>query len=251
MNLAVAGKGGVGKTTVAALMVRALVEDGTKPVLVVDADPNYSLGDFLGVEIEETIAEIREGTTGSSGAPPPGVPRARVVENRIQRAVSEDASFDLVTMGRPEGPGCYCAVNELLRLFLSKLSKQYRAVIMDNEAGMEHLSRRTSSGVDVLLIAFEPTVPGARAAARISSLAKTLPVKIGRRVAVATKWKGNLPEKAAEILAHAGLEVEYRIPEDAAVAEVVADGQDVMKLSGESQAYRAVKDMVERLQGGQ
>jgi len=241
----------VGKTTLAALIVRALVEDGVKPVLAVDADANCTLGEFLGVEVEKTIAEIREESTGSDGAPPAGIPRSRVIEDKIQRAVSEEASFDLLTMGRPEGPGCYCAVNALLRSFLAKLSKEYKAVVVDNEAGMEHLSRRTSSGVGVLLIAFEPTVPGARAAARISSLAGALPVEVGRRVAVATKWTGEMPEKAADILAGAGLEVEYRIPEDALVAEAVADGRDLRKLSGDSPAYGAVKDMVRGLQGGQ
>ena len=251
MTVAVAGKGGVGKTTLAALIVRALVEEGMKPVLAVDADANYTLGEYLGVEVEKTIAEIREESTGSDGAPAAGIPRARVIEDKIQRAVSEDSGFDLLTMGRPEGPGCYCAVNALLRTFLATLSKQYRAVVIDNEAGMEHLSRRTAADVDRLLIAFEPTVPGARAAARISSLVEKLSAKVGRKLAVATKHEGELPGKVADILARAELEVRARIPEDRMVAEAVADGRDLRELPAHSQAYRAVKDMVSNLQGGQ
>ena len=249
-TIAVAGKGGVGKTTLAALTVRALLEDGVRPVLAVDADPNYSLGAFLGVDVGRTIAEIREESTGSEGAPPAGVPRSRVIEGKIQRAVDEETGFDILTMGRPEGPGCYCYVNSLLRSFLAGLGEQYRAVVIDNEAGMEHLSRRTSAAVDRLLIAFEPTVPGARAAARISSLAENLPVKVGRKLAVATKWAGELPEKVAGILDRAGLKAAYRIPKDPLVAEAVADGKDLRELPRDSQAYGAVKDMVKDF-GGQ
>jgi len=155
-TIAISGKGGSGKTTLAAMIIRALLEHSDNgAVLAVDADPNSCLGLMLGVKPVCTVADIRE----DARAKPPsnaGMDRVRSVEYGIQQAITEAQGFDLLTMGRPEGPSCYCAVNNMLRKFLDELSSQYRFVVIDNEAGMEHLSRRTTNNVDLLCIVSEP-----------------------------------------------------------------------------------------------
>jgi len=154
-TIAVSGKGGSGKTTLAAMIIRSLLERGRRgAILAVDADPNSCLAMALGVQVIATIADIRE--QASTKQPTnPGADRLRTFEYGIQQAITEADGFDLLAMGRPEGPGCYCAANNMLRQFMDKLSGQYEYVIIDNEAGMEHLSRRTTNNVDLLYIVAE------------------------------------------------------------------------------------------------
>ena len=177
ISIAIGGKGGSGKTTIASMVVRVLLErkDGGA-ILAVDADPNSCFGLALGVEPAGTVAQIREQARGRP--PEAGVDRLRLVEYEMQRAITEADGFDLLTMGRPEGPSCYCAVNNMLRQFLDKLSSQYQFVIIDNEAGMEHLSRRTTNNVDLLCIVAEPTAVGVVTAKRIYELAGALPIAV-------------------------------------------------------------------------
>ena len=182
LSIAVAGKGGTGKTTFASLLVRALKEAGVRPILAVDADPNSSLAEALGVESGLALAEIREQGSSPEGSPASGVGRARALEDEIQRAIVESEGFDLITMGRGEGPRCYCYVNNLLRQSLDRLTGEYAAVVLDNEAGMEHLSRRTTRDVDVLVLVGDPTMPSLRAVRRILELSHQLPVRIARRM---------------------------------------------------------------------
>ncbi|MHC4659851.1 MAG: AAA family ATPase, partial [Planctomycetota bacterium] len=158
-TIAISGKGGSGKTTLAAMIIRALTGRSAKAVLAVDADPNSCLGLTMGTEANSTIAEIREKTRQKQPSDG-GMDRVRSLEYGLQQAITEANGFDLLTMGRPEGPDCYCAVNNLLRSFLDKLSSAYSFVIIDNEAGMEHLSRRTTNNVDILCIAAEATPIG-------------------------------------------------------------------------------------------
>jgi len=176
--IAISGKGGSGKTTLAAMVIRCLLENkNSGAVLAVDADPNSCLALMLGVEPVGTIAQIREQTrtkSPNSG----GMDRVRSFEYGVQQAITEASGFDLLTMGRPEGPACYCAANNMLRTFLDKLSSQYQFVIIDNEAGMEHLSRRTTNNVDLLCIVAEPTNIGVLTARRISELARELPILV-------------------------------------------------------------------------
>ncbi|MBN1109834.1 MAG: AAA family ATPase, partial [Methanomassiliicoccales archaeon] len=139
--IAVAGKGGVGKSTVSALLIRSLVRTGT--VLAVDADPNSNLGLMLGVEVLGTVGQVREGMLSSKGEIPRDMSKQEYLQLKLRQILAEGEDFDLLTMGRPEGPGCYCYVNDLLRLFVDRLMCSYDHVVIDNEAGMEHLSRRT------------------------------------------------------------------------------------------------------------
>ena len=159
ISLAIAGKGGTGKTTLSALIVRALGILHVRPALAVDADPNSNLAEALGVAPGMPLAQIREQGSSPEGSPPSGIGRARAIDDEIQRAIVESQGFDLIAMGRPEGPRCYCYVNNLLRRSLDSLAANYAAVVMDNEAGMEHLSRRTTNNVDFLVVVTDCTLP--------------------------------------------------------------------------------------------
>ena len=175
--IALAGKGGTGKTSVAGLTVRYLMEKKKKPVLAVDADSNSCLHEALGVEVHATIGHLREESlrTIRSGAERPGgMSMEQLFDYQVQQSVIEAKGFDLMVMGRPEGPGCYCAANNIIRKYTDKLSETYSYVVIDNEAGMEHLSRRTTHKVDLLLIVSDPTVRGIKTAQRIAGLVKEL-----------------------------------------------------------------------------
>jgi CO dehydrogenase maturation factor len=248
ISIAIAGKGGIGKTTLSALLVRALRESGIRPILAVDADPNSNLAETLGVDPGRPLAEIREVGSSPEGSPASGIGRVRAVEDEIQRAITEADGFDLITMGRPEGPRCYCAVNNLLRKSLDSLTHNYAAVVVDNEAGMEHLSRRSTNNVDFLLIVMNPTLPSARAAGRILALSNELPVAIGRRMLLVNRLgpQGMPEEVSSEI---SGLHVERLpdVPQDDELEREGNTGQDVFRLSTHSPALLAVRNVVKEL----
>lgn len=249
LSIAVAGKGGVGKTTLAALLVRALRETRIRPILAVDADPNSNLAEALGIRPGRLLADIREQGSSPEGSPPSGIGRVRAVEDEIQRAIAEAEGFDLVTMGRPEGPRCYCYVNNLLRKSLDDLARNYAAVVLDNEAGMEHLSRRTTNNVDFLVAVTDPTLPALRAAERILTLSRELPVKIAHRAVLINRAVGgNVPEEVARRLAQLDAGRLPDVPQDAEVERAGAAGGDVFSLSTLSPALAAVRRVVETLQ---
>ena len=183
-TVAVAGKGGVGKTVFSALAVRHLHESTKEVVLAVDADPNYNLGAKLGTEPGKTIGELREELASLGEEPPPGMAKQEYLEYQIRLALKEGPGFDLLTMGRQEGPGCYCYVNNILRTLIDSLSSRYRYVVIDNEAGMEHLSRRTTRASDVLAVLCDRTLSSQRAAERIARLAEEMRLSIRRKVLV-------------------------------------------------------------------
>jgi CO dehydrogenase maturation factor len=248
LSIAVAGKGGTGKTTFASLLVRALVERGVRPVLAVDADPNANLAEALGVEPGLTLAEIRERGSTPEGSPSSGIGRVRAVEDEVQRALAEAQGFDLLTMGRPEGPRCYCAVNHLLRQSLDTLGRNYAAVVLDNEAGMEHLSRRTTNEIDFLIAVLNPTLPSLRAVRRILDLPRYLRGRLGQRVVLATRFVHvGVPEPLSSQIAVLGVERLPDVPQDDAVERAGAVGRDVFGLDAGSPALEAVRRSAARL----
>jgi len=248
LSIAVAGKGGTGKTTFASLLVRALKEAGVRPILAVDADPNSSLAEALGVESGLALAEIREQGSSPEGSPASGVGRARALEDEIQRAIVESEGFDLITMGRGEGPRCYCYVNNLLRQSLDRLTGEYAAVVLDNEAGMEHLSRRTTRDVDVLVLVGDPTMPSLRAVRRILELSHQLPVRIARRMILLNRVPGReLPGPVAEELTRLEAPRLPDVPQDDTVELAGAEGRDVFSLPENTPALEAVGRVVEVL----
>ena len=241
-TIAISGKGGSGKTTLATMIVRFLLaQTDRKTVLVVDADPNACLGLTLGVQPTGTIADIREMKPGNAG-----MDRLRSFEYNMQQAITEADGFDLLTMGHPEGPGCYCAANNILRTFMDKLSSTYGYVVVDNEAGMEHLSRRTTNNVDLLCIVAEQTSIGALTARRIFDLAKQLPIVV-RQIGVI--WnKSCVPspvprvpddERRATSDELDGIDIFGHIPCDKAVSDASMQARTVFDLANDSPALSA------------
>ena len=245
--IAVSGKGGTGKSTLAALMIRTLLDSGRKPVLAVDADPNACLGLLLNVEPAETIGELREEVLEDPEQIPAGMGKADYLDYRLHECTVEGTGFDLITMGRSEGPRCYCYLNSLLRHFLDRLDEKYRYVVIDNEAGMEHLSRRTTRDVDLLLVVSDATVIGLRSAARIHTLADTLDVNIRRWGLVINRHDGELgPAQQAEI-EEARLDLWGQVPQDDAVLVQALAGESVLDLPTESPAVAAVRGVLQRI----
>jgi len=248
LSIAIAGKGGTGKTTFSALLVRVLRDKGIRPILAVDADPNSTLADALGVDEGRPLAEIREQGSSAEGSPASGVGRARAIEDEIHRAITEADGFDLVTMGRGEGPRCYCYVNNLLRQSLDTLGKSYDTLVLDNEAGMEHLSRRTTNDVDFLIAVSNPTMPSLRAVKRIMQLSSELPINIRHRMVLVNRVGPDSPREVVEgELASVEAERLPDVPNDENVERAGAVGQDVFSLDDHNPALMAVRNIVEKL----
>jgi len=242
-TIAVSGKGGSGKTTVASMLVRAVLErPDNGSVLCIDADPNSCLALALGVEPGTTVAEIRE-QSRTKPDDAGGMDRVRAFEYGLQQAVVEAGRFDLVTMGRPEGPSCYCAVNNLLRRILDELGSKYQFVIIDNEAGMEHLSRRTTNKVDLLCIVAEPTPVGVLTAQRIVGLARQLPIIVSETGVFWNRMDGGHPP--TDELPTVG-----SAPEDSFVLQASKKGESVFALPESSPALQAVRGIVDSMVTG-
>lgn len=233
-SIAISGKGGTGKTTLTALMIRCLLERSAGPVLAVDADANACLGITLGVEPEGTIADLRDDILNQKTPLSQGAGKLKLFEMGCEQLLTESKGFDLLTMGRPEGPKCYCAVNNVLRSFLDRLSGSYGWVITDNEAGMEHISRRTTNNVDSLFIVGEPTRVGIVTAKRIIELIGTLPISIGQ---IGVIWNRTGREVDVELNGAVNL---GSVPHDDEVFNLSMEGRSVFELDAENPALKAV-----------
>ena len=245
-TLAVAGKGGTGKTTVAALAVRYLAQQLGKAVMAVDADPNATLCFALGAELGQTVAQIREDVVARRIELSPGMSRGRAVEYLIHQSVVECGPYDLLSMGRPEGPGCYCYANHILRKYLDQVGESYPFVVVDNEAGMEHLSRRTTNDVDLLLILSEPTVVSLRSAARVAATSRELAITVHACGLVLNRVEGALPEPVESALAGVDVPVLARLPRDEGVGAAAAQGQSVFDLPPDNPVYQQVGAMLDQ-----
>ncbi|HHY96094.1 MAG TPA: AAA family ATPase [Firmicutes bacterium] len=245
-HISVAGKGGTGKTTLSALLVRWLRENGKTPVLVVDADPNANLGEALGVQPEGTISEVLESAKTKQGVPS-GMTTNTFIEYRLSQVLTEATGFDLLVLGGPEGAGCYCFPNEMLRHYMEELSGNYPYLVMDNEAGLEHLSRRVARDVDVLLVTSDPTVRGVRSAARIARLARQMKVVSGDVWFVLTMSRDGDERVLRDEIAAAELQLAGTVPYDDQVVDFDLKGRPVFDLPDGSPAYAAVREMARRL----
>ena len=245
-SLAVAGKGGIGKTSVAALLIQSLIERANGPVLAVDADPNPSLGYYLGHPPEKTISELRNDLLDHIRKLSPGVTKDDYLELGIQECLSEARGFDLLAMGAGEGPRCYCAVNSVLRRCIDRLSSAYPYVVMDNEAGLEHLSRCTTQDIDVLLIVSNGHPASLQAAIRVRELTEKLALRIGRRYLVLNDALDSGDAAwCAEQARLTGLELLGVVPSDDALRECSRRGQALSELPEDSPAREAARTILE------
>jgi CO dehydrogenase maturation factor len=241
--IALAGKGGTGKTSIAALTVKYLMEKKSKAVLAVDADSNSCLNEALGVDVHATIGHLREESlqTIRSGAERPGgMSMEQLFDYQVQQSIIESKGFDLMVMGRPEGPGCYCAANNIIRKYTDKLSEAYPYVVIDNEAGMEHLSRRTTHKVDLLLIVSDPTVRGLKTARRIDDLVKELDLDVVRHVLVINRVSGSEGSELKQLAEQLGLVVAGLVPQDRNIFEYDLQGKAIIDLPENSAAIQGV-----------
>jgi CO dehydrogenase maturation factor len=245
MTVAVIGKGGVGKTTVSALLLRRLLESRQTPVLAIDADPSNCLGPALGAAVGRTLADMREELREDGR--PSSMSAGEWLALRAEEAMVESNGFDLLTMGRPEGKGCYCYVNNLIRDHLDRLSRAYRHVLLDCEAGLEHLSRRTSGRPDILVCVTNRSRMGARTIERALALYKDLNGGLPPRVDLALNQFEEGEPLASEMAAMAAGAVAaftrvYVLPEDSEVASFESDGRSLLELSPSSPAREALSE---------
>ncbi|MBS1233007.1 MAG: Cobyrinic acid ac-diamide synthase [Nitrospirae bacterium] len=248
--LAFAGKGGTGKTTLAGLTVRYIIEKRKVPVLAVDADSNNCLHEVLGVDVHATIGDLREDSIQliRRGAERPGgMSMEQIFDYQVQQSLVESKGFDLMVMGRPEGPGCYCAANNIIRKYTDQLSENYPYVVIDNEAGMEHLSRRTTHKVNILLIISDPTVRGIHTAKRIDNLVDELNLEIDKRVVVINRAAQNDSPELKKRAEREGLPIAGIIPLDAAITSFDLQGKPVFHLSDDAEAIQALFNILDIL----
>lgn len=246
LRFAIAGKGGTGKSTISALLCRSLMDHAFKPLLAVDADPNSCLPEKLGVKVEEgrTIGQLRETLRAEPEKVPQGISKSEWVERLINEELTEALGFDMIVMGRQEGPNCYCYINNLLRSCIERIGEQYRAVVIDNEAGLEHLSRRTNGHVEVMLVVCLPTMDGARTAMRIREIIRSLKLEVQSAFLVINQCDGNLaPELLAEFK-KTELEIIGYIPTDQLIARFEFEQKSMMELPAGSAALQATEKMV-------
>ena len=237
VSIAMAGKGGTGKTTVSGMLIKYLVNRGKSPVLAVDADANANLNEVLGLAVTETLGNAREEM--KTGVVPSGMTKDIFMSMKLEQAIMEQQGFDLVVMGQPEGAGCYCAANTLLAGFLEKLSGNYPYVIMDNEAGMEHLSRLTTKNVDVLLIVTDTSRRGLQAGFRINQLAKDLNIVAGKSYIIINQAKRDPSDAVKAMIDDDGLELAGTIPDDEQVYEFDMEGKPTIEIDEGNPALKA------------
>jgi CO dehydrogenase maturation factor len=248
--IAVAGKGGTGKTIIASLLLKLLTENGRGRVLAIDADPATSLPSALGVKIRKTIGDVREEIASPSQVFfSETMPTDMLIEYTLDEILVHTPRFSVLAMGRSEGPGCYCLINDMLRHFIDKLSSRFSTVLIDCEAGLEHLSRRTTRDVDTLLVVSDPTKRGIETANAIKNLAEKLQINVHQiylvvnRVTEDEDVKNTLPR----MIVDSGLTLIGTVPEDEQIRAYDLVGKPIIDLPDDSEAVVAVKEIFKRI----
>ena len=246
-NIAVAGKGGSGKTSIASLVIRYLKKNGSGPILAIDADPNANLGESLGLNVKKTVGLMLDEFQKDKINIPPGMTKETYLEYKLNEIIVEGEDLDLITMGRGEGPGCYCYPNLILKKFTDTLAENYAYTVMDNEAGMEHLNRRTTQNVDQLLIISDHSVKGVRTVARIRDLVSELKLMVKKQSVIINFAPTKLDPLVIEELDRLGIEPTAIIPEDEQVYEYDIKLKPLLDLPDSSKAVMAVSDLMVNL----
>lgn len=257
-TIALAGKGGVGKTTIAGMIIKYLAQNQNGAILAIDADPSSNLNMVLGLELDFTVGDIREGmldkvqrsltaSGAAMGTLDGGITKREYLDYEIRSILSEGDRFDLIAMGRGEGPGCYCAVNHNLREVIDSISRNYRYVVIDNEAGMEHLSRRTTRDVQHLIIVSDPTVRGIVAAERIAEISKELNINVENVYLVVNRAPESLPQPLLERIEQMDVQFLGTVPSDEKLIEFEFTGKPLVELGDQSPVYQAVAQMTKQI----
>jgi CO dehydrogenase maturation factor len=230
--IAVTGKGGVGKTTVASLLVHRLIHRGNRPVLAVDADPNMCLNLALGVPVQKTVGGVREEAREAAGKGlTTGVAKQQLIEMKIAESLVEGDDFDLIAMGRPEGPGCYCYANNLLRSVLTQIAAQYPFVVLDNEAGLENLSRRIVQHANLLIIVADPSFQGLETVLRIHALAQEMEIRYDELAVIVNRARREIaPAQLDHIRSATHANCIIALPDDDTIAECGERGVSLQTL---------------------
>lgn len=243
-TVALGGKGGTGKTTIAGLLIRYMINKGMKPVLAIDADSNSNLNDVLGVELEGTLSHAREMMKTEV---PTGMTKDIFMEMKVEQSLVEGDGYDLVAMGQPEGPGCYCAANNLLSNLIDRLMKNYQYLVIDNEAGMEHFSRLTQKDVDLLLLISDPSRRGLTAACRIAQMVRGLPIRVGQIFLVVNQLE-TIPDSWPEEVIQTFGEDHIRVlPADPLLAQYDFEGKPTSQLPDDAPVVKSTERLFEDL----
>ncbi len=243
--IAIAGKGGTGKTTFAALLTRWLAEHQTAGVLAIDADPNSTLGDALGIESVVSVSEVIEQVAQKPDAVPANMGKDAYISYQIHQNIAESDGFDLLVLGRPEGPGCYCYANNVLRGIMGELTADYAFTVVDNEAGLEHFSRKTTRACQKLFVVSDETVVGLRSARRIFELVEDLGIPVRERYLVVNRHEEKL--RRDKLKEEFRVRQVFAIPKDEMLLEAALRGKSVLSLSPASVARAAVEEIGETL----
>jgi CO dehydrogenase maturation factor len=237
-TIALGGKGGTGKTTIAGLLIRYMIDHAMEPILAVDADCNSNLNEVLGVSLEETLSDARETMKTSV---PTGMTKDVFMEMKVEQSLVEGEGFDLIALGRPEGPGCYCAANNLLSSLIDRLMKNYDYLVIDNEAGMEHFSRLTQKDIDLLILVSDPSRRGLSAACRIADLVKSLPIRVTETILVVNQLETEPASWPADVMETFGKQGMVVLPADPLVAQYDFDGLPTSTLPDDAPIVRAAR----------
>jgi CO dehydrogenase maturation factor len=246
-NIAVAGKGGTGKTSIATLIIRYLLKNDLGAILAVDADPNANLGESLGLEVRQTVGRVLNEFQGDKLKIPPGMTKEAYLEYQLNMAITESRELDLITMGRGEGPECYCYPNVVIRKLIDEWSGNYTYVVMDNEAGMEHLSRRTTQNIDELLLVSDHTVKGLRAVTRMRELVKELKLVVRRESVIINNVPGEIDPLLKEEMGRLGITPAVVIPVDEELRRYDLEQKPLVDLPDTSTAVTALNTLLDRL----
>jgi len=251
ITIAVAGKGGTGKTTVCGMLIENLCQTGKGPILAVDADPNANLNEVLGVKVETTLGEIRENMLdrGNGTAVPEGMSKQEYASFMFGDALIEDEKFDMLVMGRTQGKGCYCYVNGVLSNEIQRYAGRYRIIVVDNEAGMEHISRGVLPHIDILLLISDASRRGIQAVGRIDSMVKEMDLRPGKvKLIVNRAPDGVVDEGVLEEIRKQGLELIGVLPQDEAVYRYDCEGKPSAKVPEDSPVKTALRDIIAKLE---
>lgn len=248
-TIAITGKGGVGKTTVAGILISRLIAAGCEPVLAVDADPNTCLDEVLGVKAEKSIGRVREEARDESQkGMASGVSKQQMIEMKIAESLVEADSFDLIAMGRSEGPGCYCYANNILKQAIGTISESYPFVVLDNEAGLENLSRRIVQQVDVLIMVTDPSKRGIDTIKRLYELTIEMGIEFKQLVVIVNRLRnGNVPDYAMQLMESTRTDMVIGLPDNDQLAEYAEAGQAVHGLSKSNPVVERVDQLIKSL----